>query len=269
MTNHIAILAIPRTGTNYLGDVISKLNEIDSLYEIFHKKSVYLGKNQQLNQEIINHINQRYNLSIDNIRSADFINFAHEKPQTFLDIIAQKSNNKYTSFKIFPNHLTREETRDIIIEDRQITKIIVKRNLLDAYLSNRILKVNQQGKIDTSEFKLEFDDNDFIEWLTFQNQYYNFLETELTKSGQEIRILQYETIHSHESNREKFQYILEFLQSVGLELNRNNLSNMTQKDLEKNVRKKQDKRNGRLEKLSNPNVLIDTLKSHQLESLLA
>ena len=269
MTKHIAILAIPRTGTNYLGDLISKFDEVDSLYEIFHKKAVYLGKNQKLNRDIIQHINQRYNLSIDHISSAAFINFTHEKPQTFLDIIAQKSNKKYTSLKVFPNHLTREQIHDIIIKDKQITKIIVKRNLLDAYLSNKILKVNQEGKIDTSGFKLEFDDDDFLKWLTFQNQYYDFLETELTKSGQKVSILQYETIHDRENNQEKFEYLFNFLQSAGIDLHRNNLTKMSQKDLDQKVRKKQDKRDSRLEKLSNPNALIDTLKSHELESLLA
>lgn len=270
MTDYIAILAIPRTGTNYLCDLISKFDEIDSLYEIFHKDAVYLGNNEQLRQNIIEHINKEYDLAIDNFRDPAFVNFVSNNHQAFLDIIALESQKKYVSFKIFSNHLKRDKLRDLIIQNRQITKIIVKRNLLDVYLSGKIAQqTNQWGKADTSKFKLEFDDNDFIRWFTNQNKYYEFIETELTKGGQEIKILQYETIHSHENNQEKFQYLFDFFQSAGLQLDRSNLSNLSQKDLDRNVRKKQDKRNSTLDKLSNPNTLVDALKNYELEFLLA
>ena len=270
MTEHIAILAIPRTGTNYLCDLISKFNEIDSLYEIFHKDAVYLGNNEQLRQDIIKHINREHNLAIDNFRDAAFVDFVSNNARIFLDIIAAESQKRYVSFKIFSNHLKREKLRDLIIKNSQITKIIVKRNLLDVYLSAKIAQqTNKWGKTDTSKFKLEFDDNDFMKWFTNQNKYYDFIESELTKSGQEIKILQYETIHDRENNQEKFQYLFDFFQSAGLQLDRSNLTNLTQKDLDRNVRKKQDKRNSTLEKLSNPNSLVDALKNYELEFLLA
>lgn len=270
MTNHVAILAIPRTGTNYLCDLISKFNEIDSLYEIFHKDAVYLGNNGQLRQNIIEHINREHNSAIGNFRDAAFIEFVSNYTQAFLDIIAEESKKKYVSFKIFSNHLKREKLRDLIIKNQEITKIIVKRNLLDVYLSGKIAQqTNQWGKTDTSKFKLEFDDNDFMKWFTNQNKYYDFIETELIKSGQEIKILQYETIHSHENNQEKFQYLFDFFSSAGLQLDPSNLSNLAHKDLDRNVRKKQDKRNSTLDKLSNPNTLVNALKDYELEFLLA
>ena len=270
MTDHIAILAIPRTGTNYLCDLISKFNEIDSLYEIFHKDAVYLGNNQQLRQSIIEQIEREYNLEIDNFRDAAFVDFVSNNARTFLDIIASKSQQKYVSFKIFSNHLKREKLRDLIIKDSQINKIVVKRNLLDVYLSGKIAQqTNKWGKADTSRFKLEFDDNDFMKWFTNQNKYYDFIETELTKSGEKINILQYETIHSHPNNQEKFHYLFDFFESAGLQLDPSNLSNIAQKDLDRNVRKKQDKRNSTLDKLSNPNTLVDALKNYELEFLLA
>ena len=268
MANLVAILAIPRTGTNFIGDLINKFNEIDSLYEIFHKKSVYLGNNQQLNRDIINHINQKYGLSIENTRSEEFINFTHTHPHDFLNTIEAKSSNKYASFKIFPNHLTRETMRDVVIKNHNIIKIVVKRNLLDAYLSRKISQQNKKGKHDTSEFKLDFDDGDFLDWFAFQNDYYDFIETELRNSGQDVKVVQYEEIHNHQNNRDKIQYLFDFFQSAGLQLDRNNLSEILQKDLEDRVREKQDPRNSRLEKLSNPKSLIDTLASKELDYLL-
>lgn len=266
---HVAILAIPRTGTNYLCDLISKFDEIDSLYEIFHKDAVYLGNNEKLRINIIEHLNKKYDLKIKDFRSTAFINFVSQNPQALLDIIAQKSNQKYTSFKIFSSHLPRQKLSKLIIKNSQITKIIVKRNLLDVYLSNRIAQqTNKWGKTDTSKFKLEFDDDDFMKWFTNQNKYYSFIESELTNSQQPINILQYETIHSFQNNQEKFQYLFDFFQSIGLQLDRKNLFGLAQKELDKNIRKKQDRRKSTLEKLSNPNTLIDALKNYELEFLL-
>ena len=70
------------------------------------------------------------------------------------------------------------------------------------------------------------------------------------------------------NNQEKFLFLFNFLQSAGLTLDQKNLFDKSQAELNKNIRQKQDKRVNRLEKVSNPNVLLNTLKQNQLESLL-
>ena len=266
----LAILAIPRTGTNYLCDLIDKFKDIETSYEIFHKDAVYLGNNNQFRQNVIRQIESQYNLSIQNFRDANLVKFVSDRPQEFLNIIAQSTDCKYFSYKIFANHLSRQKLRDLIISDRSITKIIVKRNLLDVYLSARIAqKTNQWSDGDTSQFKLKFDDRDFLKWFTNQTKYYDFLESELVKSGQPVNILQYETIHSYQTNEEKFQYLFDFFRTIGVELNHSNVTELSWGDLNKNIRKKQDKRKLTFDKISNPNMLVNTLKSHQLEFLLA
>ena len=266
----LAILAIPRTGTNYLCDLIDKFQDIESLYEIFHKDAVYLGNHEEFQSKVIQQIEEQHHLKISDFRDPSFVQFVSDRSQEFLDILAQSTECKYLSYKIFANHLSRQKLQDLIINNPAITKIIVKRNLLDVYLSARIAqKTNQWSDGDTSQFKLEFDDRDFLKWFTNQSKYYDFLENALVASGQPVNILQYETIHAHQTNQEKFQYLFDFLRAIGVELDANNLVDLSDKNLDRNVRKKQDKRKMTFDKISNPNILVDTLKSHQLEFLLA
>lgn len=262
----IAILANPRTGTNYLCDLIDRFDEVDSLYEIYSKDAVYIGKNKHLRRDIIDYINREYNLKINGCSDPSFVDFASRNPQTLLEIIAKKSKCQYVSFKVFNYHLSREKWKKLILQNKQIIKIIVKRNLLDAYVSERIaFDINRWTMSDTSKVRIEFDENHFVKWLSIQNKYYNFLETELAKSNQIINKLKYETLHSYQNNKEKFQYLFNFFRSLGLDIDLNNLSN---KNLSEKLREKQDKRRSILEKVSNPEVLLDTLKNNDLEFLL-
>jgi len=260
---------MPRNGTNYLCDLIGKFQEIDSLYEIYHNQAAYIN-NGLLSKNIIQHINNVYKLQIKDNSEPQFTNFIAQNPALFLDIISSYSKNKYISFKVFPNHLSQENLRDTIIKNDRIKKIVVKRNLLDVYFSVQFARLLQSwGKKDTSGLKVDFNPNNFLKWFSSHKEYYDFIERELKADNQEAITLDYEEIHGLNGNQEKFVFLFNFLRSADLNLDPENLFNNSQEELNKNIRKKQDKRANRLEKVSNPHVLLNTLKQNKLESLLA
>ena len=267
-TRFISILSMPRNGTNYLCDLIGKFQEIDSLYEIFHNQSAYFNNNF-LSQNIIQHINSIYNLHIKDNSDPQFTDFIYKNPSLFLDIISSYSKNKYISFKVFPNHLSLDNLRDVIIKNDRIKKIIVKRNLLDVYFSVQFARLTQRwDQKDTSNLKFDFNPHNFLEWFSFHQEYYNFIERELIANNQSCVFLDYEKIHSLNNNQEKFSFLFNFLCSAGITLDQNNLLEQSQAELNKNIRKKQDKRSSQLDKVSNPQALLSTLKQHQLDFLL-
>ena len=267
-TRFIAILSMPRNGTNYLCDLIGKFQEIDSLYEIFHNQSSYLN-NGLLSKKIIQHINQLYKLSITDNSDPQFLDFISQNPGLYLDIISSHSKNKYISFKVFPNHLSQKSLQEIIIKNNRIKKIIVKRNLLDVYFSVQFARLTQSwGKQDTSELKVKFNPQNFLSWFNFHQAYYEFIEQELKHNNQDYILLDYEKIHSLNNNQDKFIFLFHLLTNAGLNLNQTNLLNQSQQELNSNIRKKQDRRSNRLEKVHNPQALLHTLKQNKLESLL-
>lgn len=262
----ISILGIPRTGTNYLCGLLGKFDEINSLYEIYHNKAVFIG-NPILTQQTIDYINLKYQLKIKNHQDFDFINFVHQNPQEILEIISLHSTYKYLSFKLFPNHLSLHDFHELIISNNQVIKILVKRNLLDVYLSLKFAIMIQNWRdLNTSSLKLDFNSNDFLNWYAKYQQYYDFIERELNKNNFEFSILRYEEIHRFHTNKEKFIFIFDFLKSIGLEISKNNLS-ISNSELN-NLIIKQDNRVNALDKVNNPNELISTLQNNQLEFLL-
>ena len=263
----ISILALPRSGTNYLCGLMRRFQEIDSLYEIYHHQAVYVG-NKNLSDRIINYINYHHRLNIINNSDQILIDFVHQNPQEILKIISLQSSSEYISFKIFPNHLSPESFSSAIMQNSQIKKILVKRNLLNIYFSLKFAEITAVWRDqNTSNLKLDFDEDDFINWYADHQKYYQFIENECKKNNCQATVLEYEEIHSLQSDREKFIFLFNFLKSIGLELEESNLY-IPDKKLS-NLRKKQDVRTNILEKVNKPQSLIDTLKSHKLEFLLA
>ena len=262
----ISILAIPRTGTNYLCGLLGKFKEIDSLYEIYHHQAVYLGQ-QPLAKKIVEYLNQEYKLQINCNSDLELINFVKQNPQKILDIIQLITQKKYISFKIFPGHLSEQYLNQIIIENNGIKKILVKRNLLNVYFSWKFAMMTAHwSNQDTSKLKLTFDADNFMQWFNYHQQYYDAIETKLSQNNQEITILEYEQIHSLNSHQEKFIFLFNFLTSIGLQLDPINLANFEHKF--KYLRTKQDPRINILDKVHNPRLLVNTLEDNQLEFLL-
>ncbi|MGD1919446.1 MAG: hypothetical protein ACFCAD_11480 [Pleurocapsa sp.] len=265
-TEFISILAIPRTGTNYLCGLLGRFSEIDSLYEIYHNQAVYLG-NQQLAQKIIEHVNRKYQLKIKNHKDLRFINFVNHNPQEIIKIIRLYSTSKYISFKIFPNHLSKQDLSNVIIQNKQIKKIVIQRNLLDVYFSLNFAKMTASwSDQDTSNLRLDFNPDHFLSWYTCHQKYYQFIEEESKNHHCKISILKYETIHRCQTNRDKFIFMFDFLRSIGLQIAESNLSTAQQKL--SNLRVKQDKRLNIIDKVNNPDLLTTTLQNNKLEFLL-
>lgn len=262
----VSILSIPRTGTNYLCGLMGRFKEIDSLFEIYHNRAVYIG-DSLLTSRVIDYINCNYQLEIKNNCDIAFVDFVRQHPQEMLDIIRLQSNKKYISFKIFPNHLSQQNLNDVIIQNERIKKILVKRNLLNVYFSLRFAQmIKSWSDRDTSNLKLNFDIDDFVNWYNRYRQYYDFIESKVKNSGGTITVLEYEKIHSYKTNRDKFTFLYNFLNSTGLQLEEHNLS--IPEPWLNNLRVRQDKRVNVLNKVNNPQLLIDALKDRQLEFLL-
>ena len=202
-----------------------------------------------------------------------FVNFVHQNPEYLLNAIRAKSNKKYISYKIFINHLENEKLKSYIIDNKKIKKIIIKRNLLDTYISNQFAKKLQTWtKADTSSLYISFEEKKFINWYQRQKEFYDFVEKQMISSNQKIVSIDYEKIHKLESDREKFLFMFDVFKQSGLEISQDNINAkiLDQKfpPKTKNILQKQDNRESSLDKFSNPEELQFSLKKLNLEYLL-
>ena len=142
------IFAYRRTGSNYLMNVVDSFQDIEFLGEIFHLKSVWAPYHRK--QEFVEWIKLKQNLTIEigkkPFEDMQLVKIVHEKPGLFLDFLQQTSKKKYIGFKIFPEHLQLNKITEFLLDNQNIKKIILKRNLLDVYVSDLILQKTQKSQ---------------------------------------------------------------------------------------------------------------------------
>lgn len=268
----ICFISLPRTGTTYLSSLISHFKEIDPFSEIFHKKRVHIRNIGNKNiTEIIHDINHEYDLQISSVEDTAFVDFVHQNPEYLLELIRLNSDKKYFSFKIFDGHLTRNQLKSHIINNIKLKKIIIKRNLLNVYISLQIAKKLQTwAKVNTSDLCIDFDEEHFLNWYRKKEKFYDFLKAKMIDTQQEIVYLEYEKLHQLQSDIEKFKFIFNMFKQLNLEISQDNLDNLEQKLSSQNTKifKKQDQREGVLHKVNNPEELKLTLKKFNLEHLI-
>ena len=259
----IVFLANRRTGSNYLMKVLNNFPEIEFFGEVFHWDTVWMPSDRK----------QQYVIWLKNTRGIDIsigeqpfedkelVKLNHSHPDYLLDFIASTSPKRYVGFKIFPEHLKWYKLKTHILANKKIKKVILKRNLLDVYISDRILEMtNKSQRQDTSNIKVNINCLDFKAWYYNTMSFYSRVELYLHNSNQKYSELSYEELHSHNSNDEKVDFLQSWLLQNGIEIEaRPKIANYT---------KKQDKRKNSLAKVENDREFKNCLQDNNLQHLV-
>ena len=216
----VALIAIPRTGSNFLCHLLNHHPLITFYYEIFHPDKFYIGQENH-HLEIIKHINCKYSLDFANLEDINLIKWIHNNSSQLLDILEKLTPKKYMGFKLFPEHLALSTIETTIIKNRNIKKILVKRNLLDAYISHEIaLKTNKWNRLNTSKICISLSIDNFAKWVDWAEQWYQFFENNSFLAEEKYFVLHYEDIHQYQTNTEKLIYLSNFLNDIGFEISK-------------------------------------------------
>ena len=256
------ILAYRRTGSNYLMKVLDSFSDIEFFGEVYHWDTVWMPIPRK--KEYVKWLKNQHDISLTvgdkPHEDRELVEFNHEKPDYFLKFF-NKSKSKFAGFKLFPEHLHWPKLKEHILSNKSVSKIILERNLLDVYISDRILQQTQKSQeYNTSSIKINIDCLDFKHWYYSTKEYYSRIELFLKNDDQKYFRLFYEDIHSNNTDEDKIQYIHSWLADNGFEVahDRNN-SEYT---------KKQDKRNRSLQKVENSKELADFLHLNNLAHLI-
>lgn len=262
----LLILSIPRTGSNFICNVIDNFQEFEFFFEVFHHKKVFIRPKRK--SEIVRYIssvcqNNNFRISGDRINEKELVELAHADPGLFFNAIKNTKKNKYFGFKVFRNHLSIKEIDSLFIRDKSIFKLILKRNLLDAYASDRIAStISKYVRAGTSNIQVEFEEGHFLKWLKNTQRYYKTLEDYSRLFPDSFANLTYEEINQFNNNGEKICFIADYLRNCGFDLSlKQDLKNI-------DLPNKQDMRKNTFERFKNPDDLKRSLYKHQLQYLL-
>lgn len=263
MPKLFVILAYRRTGSNYLMKVLDSFSDIEFFGEVYHWDTVWMpiSRKKQYVKWLANQHNINLKVGDKPHEDRELVEFNHAKPDYFLKFFDSSSKSKFAGFKLFPEHLHWHKLKEHILSNKSVSKIILERNLLDVYISDKILQQTQKSQeYNTSDIKLNIDCLDFKHWYFSTKAYYSRIELFLKNDNQKYFKLFYEDIHSKNNDEEKTQYIHSWLVERGFEVAHNQKNG--------DYTKKQDKRSNSLQKVKNSSELADFLHLNNLHHLI-
>lgn len=183
--NLITILTTARSGSNYFCDFIeTSFEDINVNYELFNKNICCL--HNKLKKPISN----IYDVSYDKLYLKIIDN-----PYQLIETIKQQVSENNILFKLFLDHLSMNETENILIKSKMV--IILKRNFVDIFISNqKSLLLNKYSQINTTDVKILFD---FIEYENIKGYYQKMFEMYdlfLKKNKIPYIVINYEEFHA-------------------------------------------------------------------------
>jgi len=190
----ITVITISRTGSNYFCDLVEKsFTNIHVSYELFNKNECYIGDFKLYN---------KFKDNYDNVPLKELYTKIKDNPLQLLKNISQHCKEESFLFKLFYDHLSLEQTKEIITNSSCI--IFLKRDFLDRFVSNeKARNLNEYSCIDTTHKKIFFDKKEYQR----KRVYYDTLETKIYDIVKECSIpsidIHYETFHSLDTHLQR------------------------------------------------------------------
>ena len=244
------VFSIPRAGTNHMFYFMQNIKSLDVRFEVYHPMEAYSISRYEVDL-LSNLAGYRFMSNKDK----NFIKWIHEYPLLFLKFLSERSfaNDKSLIFKIFPNHINKNQIEKMIMDQPSSKAIIVNRRPVDSFIS--LVKSIHSGKylnIDTSNIIVKLDSSYFMEWWVKNYNWYRSVESILTKLGVPYTYFNYEN-DIYCSNQELGRNITEAFLRIGKTIEFKN-------DLENQGLRKQDLEPKYENKVSNWKQFVSELK---------
>jgi len=187
MKHLVTIIGHARTGSNYLCKLIEEsFPDVASHYELFNKQMCHINSNYK--DRLISHYNT------DKLHL-----LADSNPIEFMDTVINLSDKNIVSHKIFPEHMTLENAKKMIDKSRMV--FLVKRNFIDVYISKKraLLMTKTHSNpwidVDTTDFKIDFNKDEFINQKRDYDEWYRNITDYLITKGKPYNVLYYDEFH--------------------------------------------------------------------------
>lgn len=178
------MFGFPRCGSTYLCSLLDSHPKILCHYEVFHPDEIVTvyGFNQEV-EEMHGFTTQRRD----------------EHPEQLIDILFRQNRGaEAVGFKIFIGH--SEKAHDLIIEDRSIKKILLRRNSIPAYVSMLIAEqtgaFTHKEQVGNQQTRVSLDLGGLLNFHRILEEYFAGIRRRLEQSGQSFLEVRYEELVS-------------------------------------------------------------------------
>lgn len=204
----IAWISNARSGSTYVCELLHSHPQIAAHTEIFHRKCVFTHNFAPISRLLAD----RYGVSFPQPRDAALVRFIHEAPARFLSDLRELAGGRVLSFKIFPGHLDQPEFRRVVLADRNIAKVLFRRDPLATFISReKALQRKQWEFADTSGQRIHADPERFHAHVLSLQRWYASARHYLEDTGQPYWETSYEELMQIPGDDARRRWIIEQL----------------------------------------------------------
>ncbi len=205
------VLAVPRTGSSHLNNILSAIPEMNAKAELFHGSYQSAFSPGELDA-------LRKRSSLDPSNEVAFTAWKRAHPAATLEAIHEGAGGqRIVTFKVFPGHLKTGLFESDLMARGDIAFAILRRRPIESFISDS--KANAAGifsRHDTTGIKPELSAEAFIAWARKIWRWYRWCETALEAHGKQPVRIAYERDLNHKSGIEAVRNIIALLAPLEL-----------------------------------------------------
>jgi hypothetical protein len=173
----VCILAVPRTGSTYLNQLLGCCPEFNNKSELFHKN--WVGEISDVEMALLR---KKSGGVIRDKASLCAWRATHVR-QT-LNTLYKAGGEKPVLFKLFPGHLEMERaSRAIMARDGAIF-IVLRRRPIEIFISSlKAIAAGTYSKVDTTAIKPALSVEPFLKWRAKTMSWYRWVDAEIEAHG--------------------------------------------------------------------------------------
>lgn len=188
----IAIIATPRSGTNFFCDTLGEFDELSSFFELFNPRGVF---GLERCPPIYEQLSQGLGFPVADVSDPQLIEYATSNPESLLTELGNavgRLGKTAFSYKIFPGQLKRNSLENILSGQHRHFLFIV-RSRIDTYISfKKAMQVDHWVNRPTEDIKITVELDEFMEWAAGQDKWYAGCEAILRSAKRPYFAFSYE-----------------------------------------------------------------------------
>jgi hypothetical protein len=231
----IGIIGLARSGTSCLNKLFNNFSNlnINNNYEIFNENNPYYKKN------LLKKICTYYKINESQINEIISFLIKNDPEKYFNNYMNDIISENIKIFKILEHQLTLENQFKIINNTDFI--FILKRNLLDTFISDRKAKIiNKYMNVDTSDISININLNEYNLFVKKKEEWFNKIINYLNSNNKKYIIIEYEQFYDLNINQ-KMDYLKKILKdniNIDLNLNETLVEELQKQDNNNNYKQK-------------------------------
>jgi hypothetical protein len=204
----VSILAVPRTGSSHLVNLLRRCPKLSVKGEIFNRNAAIPPRDAAALARLF---------AGDGTDKAAVVDWCRSNPASTLETLFRQGGNRPVVFKLLVGHVSKDLIREQLLARDDVRYIVLRRRPIESFISvQKALIVSNFQQVDTTSVKPTLHVDRFVAWAVRVRRWYTWIDKETKLLNLPVASLSYERDIDGKTDDEALSHILHLLQELGL-----------------------------------------------------